>query len=163
MKYEQSYAHDLVGARIQGAARRTHEHIRAALDASIHWSHTLGKEVEPRLRFALVLGVLLSEAAELGVSEEEMRKVLKRDAESRQLFIPIGKREREMGWKIDRQDPSDQLTWEEYDAQVDKLREDDLRDALKREARLRRDALNELADVRGEGEIKPERNIDGRD
>lgn len=145
-----NYAHDMHGALMYGYIRRLRTAVETACDEASGWARPYNpSNASARSRVALTLGELLLYARRLGLTEDEITKLLEREKATGEFGCQGNSRDRDIAadrWETDhkRENPAYGSDWIEYDAYVDGLSDrEQLRRLLKDEARLRAQAQRE--------------------
>jgi len=152
------YGHDLYGALRSGYIRRSREAcFKALTEVRGRVDPIGGAEEKPGVVFGLALSTLIQCAERQGIPTATIREKVKRVAdrwdESFGGHRPLeGTALLQFDESMEgaREDPVEtgNLGWENYDAEVDAMSEERAKETLKEEARLRRQAQIEAADLR---------------
>lgn len=151
------YGHDLYGALRAGYTRRSREagfkllaEVRGRMDP-------MQAGIEERITFSMALHTLIECAEHDGIPTDQIRDKIKHSAErwdadfgGHRALEGIALRQFDENMAGGQEDPvvTGNLGWENYDAEVDAMASSVARETLKEEARLRKQAQEEAAELR---------------
>lgn len=152
------YGHDLYGALRSGYIRRSCEAcFKMLAEVRGRMNPMGGAEERPGVTFGLALNTLIQCAEREGIPTEKIREkilhVAERWDESFGGHHPLeGTRLLQFDESMEgaHEDPVEtgELGWDNYDAEVDAMSEERAKETLKEEARLRKQAQTEAAELR---------------